>query len=75
MSNVTWRHHAIHGTGKEPSLSTNTENTEPFSGKEQRKEVAICSIEYSRNNLGSGEPMLGMSCDIVAATPQPPPKE
>lgn len=36
MANITCRHHAIYGTGKEPSLSTNTENTELCSGKEQR---------------------------------------
>ena len=53
---------------KEPSLSTNEENTEFFNGKEQRSnEAAIFGTEHSRNDPGSGEPMLGMSCDIVAA--------
>lgn len=33
--------------------------------------TAVCGTEYSRNNPGSGEPMLGMSCGIFAAAPHP----
>lgn len=54
---------------KKSHLCQQTENTDLFSGKEQRRnEVAIFGNEYSRNDLGSGEPMLGMSRDVIAAT-------
>ena len=54
---------------KKSHLCQQTENTDLFSGKEQSSnEVAIFGNEYSRNDLGSGEPMLGMSCDVIAAT-------
>lgn len=65
MSQTTRRHHAIHGTEKEPSVLTNTEDTELISGKEQRSnEVAIFGTEYSRNDLGSGEPTCS-ECPMI----------
>lgn len=52
VTNIAYRHHVIHSMEKRPSLSTDTEDRELFSGKEQRSnEFSIFGTEYPRNGL------------------------